>query len=173
MTAGGILVTEYEARSAHVDPGDVAALWASAVITDLNVTDAPEYGSPAWLALRADDPRRAAAIITAAEQWRRYAAHEAWLDRLLDEDPEHWFRIVTADANAYARSIAAELARRPTHDEIAARREAVHAPREAKASPGWPPIAIPGRPGWWRHCGPNGEQVDLPHSAPRGQEMAA
>lgn len=35
-------------------------------------------------------------------------------------------------------------------------------PRQIAATPGWPPIAIPGRPGWWRHC-INGQQVDLPH----------
>lgn len=26
----------------------------------------------------------------------------------------------------------------------------------------WPPVAIPGRPGWWRHC-IDGQQTDLPH----------
>lgn len=34
-------------------------------------------------------------------------------------------------------------------------------PRKVTATPNWPPIAIPGRPGWWRHC-INGQQVDLP-----------
>lgn len=32
---------------------------------------------------------------------------------------------------------------------------------EVRATPGWPPVAIPGRPGWWRHH-INGQQVDLP-----------
>lgn len=34
-------------------------------------------------------------------------------------------------------------------------------PRQIAATPGWPPVAIPGRPRWWRHC-INGQQVDLP-----------
>ncbi|MFD8610531.1 hypothetical protein [Streptomyces sp. NPDC059631] len=131
-------------------------------MTALDVTDAPEYGSPAWCALRATDPRRAAAIITAAEQWRRHASREAWLDRLLDDDPERWYAYVTAGANAYARSIAGDLARRPTQDELAARRARRRAARAVVARPGWPPVAIPGRPGWRRHHGPRGEQLDLP-----------
>ncbi|MFE0039395.1 hypothetical protein [Streptomyces sp. NPDC059015] len=36
-------------------------------------------------------------------------------------------------------------------------------PYEVTATPGWPPVAIPGRPGWWRHH-INGQQVDLPHN---------
>lgn len=35
--------------------------------------------------------------------------------------------------------------------------------REVTATPNWPPVAIPGRPGWWRHH-ENGRQVDLPHN---------
>jgi len=34
-------------------------------------------------------------------------------------------------------------------------------PREVRATPGWPPVAVPGRSGWWRHH-INGQQVDLP-----------
>lgn len=36
-------------------------------------------------------------------------------------------------------------------------------PRELEATDDWPPVAIPGRPGWRRHC-INGQQVDLPHT---------
>ena len=35
-------------------------------------------------------------------------------------------------------------------------------PYEVTATPGWTPVAIPGRPGWWRHH-IDGQQVDLPH----------
>lgn len=35
-------------------------------------------------------------------------------------------------------------------------------PYEVRATPSWPPVRIPGRPGWWRHC-IDGRQVDLPH----------
>ncbi len=146
---------------------DPVALWASAQVTALNVADVPEYGSPAWSALRATDLRRAAAIVTAAEHWRRHAAREAWLDCLLVDDPERWFAYVTADANAYASTIAPALARRPTHDELAARRARRTQTRPIAASAGWPPIAVPGRAGWWRHYGPRGKQIDLPHNHPQ------
>jgi hypothetical protein len=36
-------------------------------------------------------------------------------------------------------------------------------PYEVAATEGWPPVAIPGRPGWWRHC-IDGQQIDLPHN---------
>lgn len=36
-------------------------------------------------------------------------------------------------------------------------------PYEVVATEGWPPVRIPGRPGWWRHC-IDGQQVDLPHN---------
>lgn len=39
---------------------------------------------------------------------------------------------------------------------------------EVWATPGWPPVRIPGRPGWWRHYN-NGQQVDLPY---RDQQSA-
>jgi hypothetical protein len=39
-------------------------------------------------------------------------------------------------------------------------------PYEVSATPHWPPVRIPGRPGWWRHH-INGEQVDLPTNNPQ------
>ncbi|WP_157852695.1 hypothetical protein RFN58_07075 [Streptomyces iakyrus] len=39
-------------------------------------------------------------------------------------------------------------------------------PHTVTATEGWPPVAIPGRPGWWRHL-INGEQVDLPTRDPQ------
>lgn len=41
--------------------------------------------------------------------------------------------------------------------------------RPVLATPGWPPVAIPGQPGWWRHT-INGQQVDLPHRQPPAPE---
>lgn len=35
------------------------------------------------------------------------------------------------------------------------------------ATPGWPPVAIPGQPGWYRHW-INGQQVDLPTNEKQG-----
>lgn len=143
---------------------DPVALWAEAQVTRLldGQADAPEYGSRAWQALRSGHPRRAAAIFTAAEQWRRGRVVEAELDRLLDDDPEEWFRRVTAAADAEARRIMPALARRPQVPPPGQRRTAQ--PRPVVATRGWPPVAIPGRPGWYRHCTPNGRQIDLPLS---------
>lgn len=42
-------------------------------------------------------------------------------------------------------------------------------PYRVTATPGWPPVAIPGRPGWYRHHGPDGEQTDLPTNKPQEQ----
>ncbi|MFJ9536632.1 hypothetical protein ACIRPX_05175 [Streptomyces sp. NPDC101225] len=153
----------FESGASGLTAGDVTALWASAQVTALNVHDFPQYGSPAWLALKADDPARAAAIITAAEQWRRHNAREQWLDRLLDSHPTAWYRVVTAEADREARRILPKLARRPTIAEIKARNPRP-VPRPVVATPGWPPVALPGRPGWYRHCGPDGEQTDRPRT---------
>lgn len=145
---------------------DATAMWAEQQVTTLGVNEYPVYGSPAWAALRAADPRRAAAIIEAAELWRRQQAREAWLDRLLDEAPEEWFRIVTADADAEAgRQLRAlRLSAQPTAAELAARRAQRGPVREVVATAGWPPVAIPGRPGWWRGLTRDGRQLDLPRT---------
>ncbi|MCZ9353214.1 DUF2742 domain-containing protein [Streptomyces mutabilis] len=139
---------------------DAVAVWAAAQVTALGVTDWPAYGSPAWRALLATDPRRAAAIIEAAEQWRQHRADVDDLDQLLTNNPEEWYRRVTADADAEARRIAPALAKRPTAAEMRARARR-QPPRPVTATPGWPPVAIPGRPGWHRRL-VDGRQVDLP-----------
>jgi hypothetical protein len=151
-----------------ISPGEVAALWATAQITNLlgAIEDPPPaYGSLEWLRLVPGDPRKVAAVITAAEEHRRYVDEEARMDRLAEEDPEAFYREITADANAYAARIAPGLARRPTVDELrrGAHRGLVH---QVAAVPGWPPVAIPGRPGWYRHL-VDGHQVDLPTNAPQ------
>lgn len=144
---------------------DPVALWAEQQVTALGVDQYPVYGSPAWTSLRAADPRRAAAIIEAAEQWRRHQAHEQWLDDLLEHNPEAWYRLFTADANAEAKRVlrAERLSSRPTAAEVARRRRSYAEPRPVVATPGWPPVAIPGRPGWWRHHLEGGRQLDMPH----------
>ncbi len=53
----------------------------------------------------------------------------------------------------------------PASDEAAPAEEPHRPSREVTATPGWPPIALPGRPGWYRHL-VNGEQVDLPTNTP-------
>ncbi|WP_017239524.1 DUF2742 domain-containing protein [Streptomyces sp. SS] len=150
-------MTDPRIDTAATDP---VALWSSAQVTALGVETWPAYGGLAWRALLATDPRKAAAIFEAAEQWRRHRAEADELDCLLADDPEEWFRRVTADADAEARRIAPALAKRPTAAEVRAR-VGHHAPRTITATPGWPPVAIPGRPGWHRHL-IDGRQVDLP-----------
>ncbi|MEU6233522.1 hypothetical protein [Kitasatospora sp. NPDC047058] len=134
-------------------------------------TGIPIYGSPAFAALPAGDPRREAALITAAEAWRQEAedaplrihcalrtdlalgerARAAWVA----EDEASWQRLVR-DVRAWSNHpTALELADQRT-------RAAKAAHRPVTASPGWPPVAIPGQPGWHRHHLPDGRQADLP-----------
>lgn len=162
---------------ADASAGDVTEIWAEQQFAALGIgTDQyPEYGSPAWVKLRAEDPRRAAAIIEAAELWRRSRAREAWLDQLAEDDPERWFAIITADAEAKGRQTLRELkvSSSPTHAELTRRRAQYGPVREVKATSGWPPVAIPGRPGWHRRL-INGQQVDVPtHARENGQEIPA
>ncbi|MFE2428435.1 hypothetical protein ACFXJ5_17070 [Streptomyces sp. NPDC059373] len=145
---------------ADATAGDIAALWAEQQVAALGPNTWPEYGTAAWVRLRAEDPRRAAAIVEAAELWRRQRARESWLDQLLDDDPDRWFAIITEDANAEAVRIAPALARGKTNAELRAAR-ARRPAHEIRATAGWSPIAIPGRPGWRRHL-IDGQQADLP-----------
>ncbi|GAA3617354.1 hypothetical protein ACG5V6_14990 [Streptomyces chitinivorans] len=147
-------------------PGDATAAWAEAQVTALAPEgDIPEYGTAEWLALEPAAPRRAAAVITAAEQWRRHV-------HLLN-DPAEWLRQSTRAADDHARRVirVLDLARRSSYAELAEKLK----PRPARpvtATPGWPPVAIPGRPGWWRHC-IDGRQVDLPHREHEHEKRAA
>lgn len=45
-------------------------------------------------------------------------------------------------------------------------------PYEVRATPGWPPVAIPGQPGWWRHH-IDGKQVDLPTNDPSDDDTGS
>lgn len=130
---------------------DAVALWASGAVTQLldGQDDPPKYGSPAWRQLPSSDPRRAAAIITAAESWRKYGDEEELMT---------WFR----DATRYREP----LGSRPTLAELDALAKP-KPPRPIEATAGWPAVAIPGRPGWRRHL-VDGHQVDLPDNAEKG-----
>ncbi len=138
---------------------DPVALWASARVTELlEDQDAkvllPKYGSMAWRRLDSGDPRKAAATITAAEMWRRFGGEfdvEAWLQDGYGSREPLASRKTTAELDAAARP-------KPAH--------------QLCAVAGWPPVAVPGRPGWWRHYGPAGEQVDLPHNNRSGAVAA-
>ncbi|AEY90743.1 hypothetical protein SHJG_5475 [Streptomyces hygroscopicus subsp. jinggangensis 5008] len=105
-------------------------------------TPAPKYGSREWQQTPSTDPRRAVAVIEAAEMWRRYGDEEQLLA---------WFRGAHAARPPLAsRKTMAEL------NEAARPKPAV----PVRAFEGWPPVAIPGRPGWYRHL-VNGRQVDV------------
>ncbi|MEU2722737.1 hypothetical protein [Streptomyces smyrnaeus] len=144
--------------------GEATALWAEARVTDL-LADAPDdttvpgYGSPAWLALPAGHPLKSAAVLTAAEAWRRRELEEQRLDALAETDPDAWFREISAEADQYAARLGPHLAAVPTLPELARHRRPC-APHPVAATPGWP-VRVPGRPGVWRHC-IHGQQVDLP-----------
>lgn len=60
--------------------------WADDVVaTAREVGRLPEYGSAEWHALIPGDPRRFAALVVAAEAWRRFWEQDAVAERLRDE----------------------------------------------------------------------------------------
>lgn len=133
----------------NVTPGDIAALRAETQVAALGVTAWPTYGTAEWLQLSPKDPRTYAATLEAAELHRRTEAERLRLEDLMDNDPETWWREITADANAYAATLGRALAARQTAAErrAAADRANNRTPHQLRATPGWPPIRIPGQPG--------------------------
>ncbi|MEU1216105.1 DUF2742 domain-containing protein [Streptomyces sp. NPDC005790] len=133
----------------NVTAGDITGLRAEMQVAALGVDDWPAYGSPAWLRLDPKDPRVYAAVLEAAERHRRDAAETQRLDTLSDTDPVAWWREITADANAYAARQGHVIAARRTAEEIRVARDNANnrPPHQLRATPGWPPIAIPGQPG--------------------------
>ncbi|MFF3872919.1 hypothetical protein [Streptomyces sp. NPDC001978] len=129
--------------------GQVTSLRAIAQINALRVHDWPAYGSLPWLKLKPDDPKVYAATLEAAELHRRH------VERIYNDAHTRALNVLQTAAEVRA-------ARKGT--------TRTREPREVTATPGWPPIAIPGRPGWYRHL-INGEQVDLPTNKP--QESSA
>ncbi|MEU7726138.1 hypothetical protein AB0B78_12955 [Streptomyces sp. NPDC040724] len=108
----------------HITPDEFVALWAEAR-TAYYADEFPPYASPAWRALRPDDPRRLAAALAAAELWRKYGDEEGLLA---------WLRDVSRRGYSAEGRTAAELAelRKPKP------------PHQLQATVGWPPIRIPG-----------------------------
>lgn len=115
-----------------VEPGDFAQLWADAKVAFL-AEDFPKYGSQQWRALHPDDPKRLASALHAAEMWRRYGDEEelcAWLKNL-GRTPNLVDTRSRAQLDALARP-------KPPH--------------QLRATPGWPPIRVPGQPDQYLRC---------------------
>ena len=53
----------------------------------------------------------------------------------------------------------------PTYGDVLRRDPGDPDRDEIRATPTWTPVALPGRPGWWRHC-IDGQQVDLDTDVP-------
>lgn len=93
------------------------------------------------------------------------------LDAFIDHLEAQSFRKWTADMDAAeaaawepVRQHLVRMRKAPTMGQLRELRGATAA-HSIAATPDWPPVAIPGRPGWWRHC-LNGEQTDLPTREP-------
>ncbi|MET8947428.1 hypothetical protein ABZX30_28765 [Streptomyces sp. NPDC004542] len=111
----------------EVEPGEFAALWANAKTAWLD-RDFPKYGSPEWVALDPDDPRRLAGALEAAEMWRKYGDEEELIT---------WLKQLGRTPNLVGHRSRAEL------DRLAKPQP----PHQLQATPGWPPIRVPGQPG--------------------------
>lgn len=140
--------------------GEVTALRAENQIAALRVDTWPRYGSPGWLRLAPSDPRAYAATLEAAELHRRSAAEQERLDHLMEHEPDVWWREITAEANRHASSLAHAIAARRTAAEVRAAQAQIQnrPPHQLRATPGWPPIAIPGQPG--RFLTPGQENIE-------------
>jgi hypothetical protein len=107
------------------------------------VTTWPEYGSPEFYAADPFGREKRFSVFVAAEQWR---AQGQALEQLDDVD---WYVHVFGDARRLASQIIAATNRIRGFKEIREARQVRHEPHQLQATPGWPPIAIPGQPGRW------------------------
>ncbi|MEU6101177.1 DUF2742 domain-containing protein [Streptomyces flaveolus] len=105
----------------------------------------PTYGTAEWYALDTRDPRKKFALFEAAESWRLHTLREAEQDWLLDNDPDEWNRQNLEGLRAAAASTVRRLniARERTRAELDAAAKP-KPPHQLQATPGWPPIRIPG-----------------------------
>ncbi|MFI1376890.1 hypothetical protein ACH4UY_33415 [Streptomyces longwoodensis] len=106
------------------DPDVLTELWANAKVAWC-ARDFPKYGSPEWIALGPEDPRRLAGALEAAEMWRKYG----------DEDELcEWLKRLGRQPNLVDTRSRAQL------DTLAKPKP----PHQLEATPGWPPIRVPG-----------------------------
>ncbi|MFF7884316.1 hypothetical protein ACH40F_29145 [Streptomyces sp. NPDC020794] len=102
-----------------------------------------------WLHLDPQDPRTYAATLEAAELHRRAQAERSRLDWLQEYEPDVWWREITDEARAEAGRRVRAARSMTSAAEVRARqaRAGNRTPHKLTATRGWPPIAIPGRPG--------------------------
>jgi hypothetical protein len=112
----------------NADAGTITALRANAQVHALRVDSWPPYGSVHWLRLNPQDPRVYAATLEAAE------LHRTHIERIYTDAHRQAQEVIRTAAEA--REAAAR-----------ARTMRTRAPHKLTPTPGWPPIAIPGRPG--------------------------
>ncbi|MFF7577531.1 hypothetical protein ACFZBE_21515 [Streptomyces sp. NPDC008061] len=115
----------------HIQADDCVALWAEAKSL-FYAKDFPAYASEEWRELHPDDPRRLAGALDAAEMWRKYG-----------DDVTQWLR------DAFAPRPPLSSGRSQAELDQAAKPKPAH---QLQATPGWPPIAVPGRPGRYLRC---------------------
>ncbi|MGW3646694.1 DUF2742 domain-containing protein [Streptomyces sp. NPDC000878] len=129
--------------------GEITALRAETQVAALGVHSWPRYGSPDWLRLDPQDARVYVATLEAAELHRRAEAERARLDWLMDNEPDVWWREITDDARRETcRRVRAAKSMEAAVDVRARQARAGNRPpHKLTATRGWPPIAIPGRPG--------------------------
>ena len=126
------MTIEYETSPPDVDPDSITELWVNAKIA-WTARDFPKYGSREWIALTPDDPRRLAGALEAAEMWRKYGDEEALVE---------WLKNLGRRPNLVDTRSRAEL------DALAEPKPA----HQLRATPGWPPIRVPGGNGRYLDC---------------------
>ena len=88
----------------------------------------PRFGSPEWLRLPPTDRRRTAAVVRAAEAWRRHCSREQvtldLIEQLQREDDSIRRRVREASWQVAGALDWGRLADTPTHDELRERRAA-------------------------------------------------
>lgn len=102
------------------------------------ITSWPEYGSPEFYAADPFGREKRFSVFVAAEQWRLQGLA---LDELDDVD---WYVHVFGDARRLAAQILAATNRIRGFQEIREARQVKREPHQLQATPGWPPIRIPG-----------------------------
>jgi hypothetical protein len=107
-----------------VDPDALTELWANAKVAWC-ARDFPRYGSPEWIALGPEDPRRLAGAHEAPEMWRNNGDEEELCD---------WLKRLGRQPNLVDTRSRAQL------DALAKPKP----PHQLQATPGWPPIRVPG-----------------------------